>query len=132
VIQFLKAPFEISTSIDLGDAFRLGSCGSRRRYITSAHTVIIKSTSSDQKKQAVQPCLTVLSPSLCQGKSLHQAPTMSSSMLYTVEKLPGVIPPLFFAFLDYIWDMMGPLAGLLKAYDLLVESKDLLVSVYPT
>lgn len=57
---------------------------------------------------------------------------MSSSMLYTVEKLPGVIPPLFFAFLDYIWDMMGQLAGLLKAYDLLVESKDLLVSVYPT
>lgn len=57
---------------------------------------------------------------------------MSSSMLYTVEKLPGVIPPLFFAFLDYTWDMMGQLAGLLKAYDLLVESKDLLVSAYPT
>ena len=30
------------------------------------------------------------------------------------------------------WDMMGQLPGLLKAYDLLVESKDLLVSVYPT
>lgn len=100
VIQFLKAPFENATSIDLGDAFRLRGCSRWRGYITSAHTETIKSTSSDKKKQPFQPsrssCLTVLSPSLCQGKSLHQvqklsnlgqelrSPTMPSSMLHTV------------------------------------------------